>query len=26
PLLGEIPHLPQAERAPLGQYLDISLL
>ncbi|MEX0633278.1 hypothetical protein M8494_19435 [Serratia ureilytica] len=26
PLLGEIPHLPQAERAPLGQYLDIGLL
>lgn len=26
PLLGEIPHLPQIERQPLGQYLDLGAL
>ncbi|AYO36774.1 dethiobiotin synthase [Serratia sp. P2ACOL2] len=26
PLLGEIPHLPEAERQALGQYLDLSVL
>lgn len=26
PFLGEIPHLPQAESQPLGQYLDLSAL
>lgn len=26
PLLGEIPHLPEAQRHSLGQYLDLDLL
>lgn len=26
PLLGEIPHLPEVQRQPLGQYLNLGLL